>query len=113
MDLIKILNDINNSGYKSLSDLEMNKKYKILDGNVKFCEKFEKYILYPTLELDGGKYEVPIPDRYYYPFKQNWELDPKLLANEYVKLSPRVFTPKDCTTSRVYYTLEFSSTHMP
>ena len=112
MELINILNDLNistNVQYKKLSDLEMKKKYKIYNTNVKYSEKYEKHILYLTVELNSEKCEIPVPDKYYSPFQKNSGLDHKELVDKFVKASSHIFTPKDCTTSKVYYSLEFST----
>jgi len=115
MDVINILNDLNEVNvskyvqYKKLSDLEINKKYKIHDTCLKYSEKYEKHILYLTVELDGEKCSVPVPDKYYLLFRENWERDYNLLKNTFVKTNLNEFTPKDSTTPKIYYNLEFST----
>ena len=52
MDVVNILNDLNEVNvskyvqYKKLSDLEINKKYKIHDTCLKYSEKYIKSIFY-------------------------------------------------------------------
>jgi len=119
MDIINVLNDLNipkYNEYKKLSDLKKNKKYKVLDANIKNVEKFNKDILYLTLEVEGApsglgfaarKYEVGAPDKYL--FKLNEEkTDPKSLINKFVKVDSRKYTPKGSAEERTFYNLEFS-----
>ena len=110
MDIINVLNDLNipkYNEYKKLSDLKKNKKYKVLDANIKNVEKFNKDILYLTLEVENRKYEVGIPDKYL--FKLNAEnTDPKSLINKFVKVDSRKYTPKGSAEERTFYNLEFS-----
>jgi len=80
---------LNNSKTKKLSDLEMNKTYKIHDTNVKYSHKFKTLIVYLTVELDGENCEISVPEKYYVIFD---ECDPKFLINQYVKVISKVFT---------------------
>ena len=110
MDIINVLNELNISKfneYKKLSDLKKNKKYKVLDANIKHIEKFKKDILYLTLEVENRKYEIGIPDKYL--FKLNAVgTDPKSLINKFIKVDSKKYTPKGTEEERIFYNLEFS-----
>src|SRR6476659_2658643 len=118
MEIINILNELNipkYNEYKKLSDLKKNKKYKVLDANIKFVEKFKKDILYLTLEVEGApsglgfasrKYEVGIPDKYLIKLNEQ-DTDPKSLINKFVKVDSKKYTPKGSTEERTFYNVEF------
>ena len=110
MDIINVLNDLNipkYNEYKKLSDLKKNKKYKVLDANIKNVEKFNKDILYLTLEVEARKYEVGAPDKYLFKLLEE-KTDPKSLINKFVKVDSRKYTPKGSAEERTFYNLEFS-----
>ena len=51
------------TNYKTLSELEEGREYEIVDYDLKFVESFGKSILNVTINIDGERCSVGLPDR--------------------------------------------------
>ena len=84
--------------YKNVFALERNKKYKIHDTDIEYCETdilgTKKQILFLTVELDGNEYSVPLPEKF---LDDNREVDHLLLTNKYVKVNWKTNKRKTCS----------------